>query len=210
MEIKATGVGVLDKAVALLDAVEQRPRGASELARLFGMSVSTTHRLATAMETHGLLVRGEDGLFSPGPRFATAALAEIGTPYLSELRDTTGESAQLWVRRSGGRLCIASVDSPHELRMTMPTGSVLPLLPGSAGQVLAHANDTASPSWCESVGIRTPGAASVSAPVVLGDRPVAAVCLAGPIQRIGEKPGERYGVLVAEVASRVARALGAP
>lgn len=209
VEMRVTGVGVLDKAVALLDAAEQQPQTAAELARLFDMSVSTTHRLAAALEAHGLLVRDEEGRFRLGARFATSALSEVGTPYLTELRDATGESAQLWVRRGESRLCLASVDSPHELRMTVPAGGTIPLPLGSAGQVLAHPADEPRPDWCESVGIRTPGAASVSAPVLLRGRPAAAVCLSGPIQRIGDRPGERYGSLVADIARRIAAALTA-
>ncbi|WP_279580258.1 helix-turn-helix domain-containing protein [Fodinicola feengrottensis] len=80
MKETVTGVGVLDKGVAILDVVERRPVGASELARAIGLSVSTAHRLANAMVTHGLLTRDESGVYRMGSRFVTSALVELSRP----------------------------------------------------------------------------------------------------------------------------------
>ncbi len=202
-----TGVGVLDKGVAILDAVERRPQNSTELARELAMSISTAHRLASALVTHGLLSRDEEGRFHLGPRFATSALAEISTAALTELRDHTGETAQLWVRRGENRLCVASVDSPHELRAVLPPGSLIPLPLGSAGLLLARADGDATEQWVESCATRTPGVASVSAPVLRHGRTVAAVCLVGPVDRIGEHPGRIYGDRVVAAARRLAAGL---
>ncbi|MCU1498241.1 MAG: transcriptional regulator, IclR family, partial [Acidimicrobiales bacterium] len=65
-----SGVGVLDKSVAVLDAVAQRS-GAATLAELVdatGISRATTHRLAVALEAHGLLRRDDAGRFALGLR----------------------------------------------------------------------------------------------------------------------------------------------
>ena len=55
---------------------------------------------------------------------------------LDRLRDTTGESAQLYRRQGSSRLCIAAAERGSGLRDTVPVGSVLPLTAGSAAQVL--------------------------------------------------------------------------
>lgn len=198
-----TGVGVLDKGVAILDAVECRPCGMSELARRVDLSVSTTHRLATALTVHGLLRRDGQGAYRLGPRFAHSTLAERAGGVLEDLRDESGESAQLWVRRGSNRLCIASVASTAELCVNLPVGAMIPLPAGSAGQILSHDVASPRPSWTESLGHRAAGIGSVSAPVQAYGETVAAVCLSGPLDRLAPSPGERYGDLVMAAALRI-------
>ena len=48
-----SGVGVLDKAVGILDALEARPVHLAELVVATGLSRPTAHRLALAVERHG-------------------------------------------------------------------------------------------------------------------------------------------------------------
>ena len=57
------GVGVLDKAVDVLAALEVQPRSLSELVVATGLPRATAHRLATALEQHGLVRRDDDGRF---------------------------------------------------------------------------------------------------------------------------------------------------
>ena len=50
-----------------------------------------------------------------------------------------GPSEMTWVRRGEHRLCLASVDSPAELRASVPVGTLLPLTAGgSAARVLTE------------------------------------------------------------------------
>ncbi|EIE99162.1 IclR family transcriptional regulator [Saccharomonospora glauca] len=203
-----TGVGVLDRSVAILDCVESHPMGTSELARTLGLTVSTTHRLVSALTAHGLLRRDADGRFHPGPRFATSTLATIARPVLEELRDSSGECVQLWVRRADHRLCVVGVECGEELRASQPEGSLLPLSHGgSAARVLLGEGDPAGHGWVESLQGRAPGVGSVSAPVHLHGDVVAAVCLSAPIQRLDPSPGARYGERVVAAATRIESAL---
>ncbi|MFD4255739.1 IclR family transcriptional regulator [Amycolatopsis thermoflava] len=204
-ETVSTGVGVLDRVVAILDAVEANPMGASEIARALGLSVPTAHRLVSAMVKHGLLHRDDDGRHHIGPRFASSALTAAATPVLTGLRAETGETAQLWVLRGEDRLCVASEESPHELRAAVPVGTVLPLSDkGSAALALTGAGR----GWVESVSERTPGLCSVSAPVRYRGDVVAAVCLAAPVFRVSDDgPGAQYGDLVVTAAETLERAL---
>src|SRR5829696_7108402 len=68
-----SGVGVLDKSVAVLDAAAHAPVGLAELVEATGLPRATAHRLAVALEAHRLLVRDEAGRWVPGPRLAELA-----------------------------------------------------------------------------------------------------------------------------------------
>jgi DNA-binding IclR family transcriptional regulator len=207
---KDTGVGVVDKAVDIFVSLQSGPASLVELQERTGLPRATAHRLAVALEQHGLVRRDQAGRFLLGARLiglgraATAQfdLAGVAAPLLSRLRDDSGESAQLYVRQGNARLCIASLDSPNELRTIVEVGAVLPLDRGSAGPVLLG---LVSKPWNESVGEREAGVASVSAAVRERDGTViAAVSLSGPIERLGGRPGRRYGPLVAQAASELA------
>lgn len=207
-----SGVGVLDKAVALLGALERGPLTLAELVSTTGLSRATAHRLVVALETHGLARRDGDGRFVLGLRLvglghlagqAIPGWLDAG-PALAWLRAETGESVQLFVRDGDARVCIESLDGPHELRTIVPVGARLPLDRGSAGKVLTDGDD----GWIASVAEREPGVASVSAAVRdATGRLLAAVSVSGPIGRTTEQPGERYGASVVAAAAQIAARL---
>lgn len=208
-----SGVGVLDKAMAVLATVEAEPRSLTELVTSTGLSRPTAHRLAVALEQHGLLRRDDDGRFCLGLRLIglgheaaeAVPLWAAARPALAWLHEQTGESVQLFVRDGDARVCVESIESPRELRTIVPVGARLPLAAGSAGKVLLGE----APAWVQSVGEREEGVASVSAPVHdAAGRVVAAVSVSGPIQRLTRKPGQKYGALVAEAAGQVETAVG--
>jgi DNA-binding IclR family transcriptional regulator len=217
-----SGVGVLDKAIAVIRAVAQGPRDLSQLQVEVGLPRATTHRLAQALEAHGILRRDARGAFDLGGALIALGrvaldrfpLAELSRPILRELRDTTGESVQLFVREDGsmgrtgvaGRRCVLSLQSAHGLRWILPEGSLLPLEVGSAGRVLS--GEITSHGWVQSVEEREPGVASVSAPVrdARGEV-VAAVSVSGPVERLSRSPGQRFGSEVIHSADRISAIL---
>ncbi|MBO0732033.1 MAG: IclR family transcriptional regulator, partial [Acidimicrobiaceae bacterium] len=136
------------------------------------------------------------------------SLADVATPALTELRDQTGESTQLYVRVGDTRVCTVSLQSPHSLRTIVAVGAALPLEVGSAAKVLTGDPEARRRGWAESVEEREPGVASVSAPVLVDGEPVAAVSVSGPVQRTTRQPGRRYAAAVMEAARAVERALG--
>src|SRR5688500_17903919 len=201
----------LERAAAILDAVGRSAVSASELSLQIGLSVSTAHRLALQMVDYVILRRTDTGTFRLGDRFVRSALENAGMPVLRELRDLTGETAQLWVRRGDERVCLLSADSQHELRAILPPGSRLPLPQGSSGRLLAAEDDAlaelAAVGWVESVGTRTPGLGSISVPVQTDEGIVAAVCLAMPLARVIASPGKDHGDKVIQAAQRIAQSL---
>ncbi|WP_417233359.1 IclR family transcriptional regulator [Arthrobacter sp.] len=204
---------MLERISAILDALDAGPCTASELARSTAMSVSTVHRLAVSMVAHGFLRRHDDGKFALGHRFLRSALDNIALPHLVRLRDATGESAQLWVRRGSERICRLSVDSRHELRATLPEGARLQLPAGSAGRLLANEPEAlescARDGWLESSGRRTPGLGSVSVPIVIDSRLITVLCLAMPLARVNQSPGRDYGAVVVDAAAAITAELEA-
>src|SRR5437868_1040555 len=176
MDESVSGVGVLDKAVAILAALEPRPATLNQLVEGTGLSRATAHRLAQALTRHGLVDRDPEGRFCLGPRLtdlgaaalAGPPLAVTARPALEVLRDRTGESAQLYVAAGEARLCVTSLESPHSLRTIVAVGATLPMDRGSAGAVLRGDARIDRRGWIESVEEREKGVASVSAPVRRG------------------------------------------
>ena len=214
MEHTISGVGVLDKSLRVLDAVAEAdgPCTLAELVDLTDLPKATAHRLAAALEVHGLLRRDPEGRYLLGVRLiglgrAAAEdwpLAEAARPALEALRADTGESVQLYRRDGDHRVCVVSLESPHELRTIVHQGARLPLGVGSAGRILV--GEAPAEPWTASVGERAPGVASVSAPVVVDGRLVAAVGISGPVGRLGDHPGEHHGPAVARAAEAISAA----
>lgn len=210
-------MGTFDKAVVVLDALADEPLALAGLVEATGLPRATAHRLATALEAHGLVRRTDDGRFALGLRLVALGraaadqlpLAEAAGPALAELRDATGESVQLYVPEGDRRVCVAALESPHGLRTIVALGASLPIDRGSAGRALQGGVGDAGTGWVASVAEREPGVASVSAPVLAADGAVvAAVSVSGPIDRTGTDPGARYGAAVVRAASAIEAAAG--
>jgi DNA-binding IclR family transcriptional regulator len=232
-----SGVGVLDKAVSVLAAAESGPATLAQLVQVTGLARPTTHRIAVALERHRLLARDIQGRFILGPRIAELAAAAgedrllaVAQPVLSQLRDVTGESAQLYRRQSDVRVCVAAAERASGLRDTVPVGAALPMTAGSAAQVLLAWEDaermhrglrgakfTAATlatvrrrGWAASAAEREVGVASVSAPVRGPQaRVLAAVSVSGPIERLGRSPGRLHAAAVVAAGERIAELLRA-
>jgi DNA-binding IclR family transcriptional regulator len=140
---RTSGVGVLDRCVDVLGAVEDGARSFTDVVDATGLTRSTAHRLIQGLEDHGFLVHVGGFGYVLGPRLlalATSAmrdlpLRELAHPSLERLARSTGESAQLYVRDGDSRVCIDAAESDSELRTIVEIGSSLPLTKGSAGKV---------------------------------------------------------------------------
>ncbi len=209
MSDRVSGVGVLDKSMAILVAVEEGAGTMAEVMARTGIPRPTAHRLATALEAHGLLRRDGAGVVRLGTRLVALGhragrgwpWLDSARPVLADLRALTGESVQLYVGDGDARLCVESLESAEELRTTVPVGSRLPLDRGSAGRVLSG-DGGGRRGWVESVEERAPGVASVSAPVRIGAEAVA-VSVSGPVERTSRSPGRRFGADVVRAARRI-------
>lgn len=138
-----TGVGVLDKAMAIVDAIDRGARTFTQVVDATGLTRPTAHRLIRALDEHGVL-RFVGGVgYRLGPkllRLAAAAMRELplrdlAHPALARLAEVTGESAQLFVREGLTRVCVDAVHSTSELRTIVEIGTTFPITAGSAGKV---------------------------------------------------------------------------
>jgi DNA-binding IclR family transcriptional regulator len=229
-----SGIGVIDKAIAILDAVATSPSTLAELVAVTGLPRATAHRLAVALEVHRLLDRDSEGRFVLGPRLGELAstlpdpLVSAAGPVLSWVRDECGESAQLYRRDGNVRVCVAAAERHSGLRTTVPLGARLPLTAGSGAQILCAWLDEAELAervadaefservladvrrrgWAQSIAQREAGVASVSAPVRSpAGEVVAAISISGPIERLGRTPGQRFAPLLIAGARRITVAL---
>jgi len=228
----ATGVGVLDRAVEVLDAVEGGARSFTTIAEATGLTKPTAHRMIAALQAHGFLMHVEGVGYALGPRLLnlqTTALRELplrqlARSALERLARTTGESTQLYVRHGDRRICVDAVESDNELRTIVQVGASLPLGRGSAGKVFlawgppsdealedVHQSiaTTRRRGWADSYGEREAGVASVSAPIFGPDNQLlAAISVSGPRSRLAPPQAKRYGPMVVDAATQVERLLG--
>lgn len=231
----SSGVGVIDKAAMVLDALEAGPTTLAQLVAATGLARPTVHRLALALMHHRLVGRDIQGRFVLGSRLvelASAAgedrLIAAAGPVLLALRDATGESSQVFRRQGEWRVCVASAERPIGLRDTIPVGTQLSMKAGSAAQVLLAWEDhdrlleglqnarftptvlagVRRRGWAQSLGEREPGVASVSAPVRgPSGRVIAAVSISGPIERLTRQPGRIHAEVVSKAAAQLTEAL---
>ncbi|MBK9738680.1 MAG: helix-turn-helix domain-containing protein [Actinobacteria bacterium] len=224
----SSGVGVVDKSVAILEAASEGPVSLGELVSLTGIPRPTAHRLAVALEFHDLLERDDDGRFRLGRRLLRWSgdidpLLQAAQRAVNDLRDQTQVSAQVYRRQSDSRLCIAAAEPSAGLRDSVPVGAVLTMRAGSAAQVLtawaepdlirkalrsaaftaADLAATRDRGWAHSIAQREPGVASISAPIrdALGDV-VAAISLSGPLDRL-ERPTRAHVAALLAAADRL-------
>jgi IclR family acetate operon transcriptional repressor len=126
------GVQSVERALELLEALAEtgEAKGVSELARATGLPVATIHRLLATMVSRGY-VRQDTGshkytLGSHLIRLGDAAardFAQFARPYLAELMEASGETANLAMLEDGQVAYVAQVASRHHrVRMFTEVG----------------------------------------------------------------------------------------
>jgi DNA-binding IclR family transcriptional regulator len=220
--------------MGVLHTVAESPCGLAELCERTDLPRATAYRLAAALEVHRLLARDDEGHWRLGPAVSELAtrvhdpLLAASATVLPQLRETTGESVQLYRREGTSRVCVAALEPAAGLRDTVPVGARLPMTAGSGAKVLLAHSDAATQNsvlpmakftdrtlaevrrrgWAQSVAEREPGVASVSAPVRDGRGAViAAISVSGPIDRIGRRPGARWAADLLSAAEALTRRL---
>jgi len=135
----------LERVIGILEAVAEYNNSAtaSAVAERMDLSLSTTARLMRDMADEAMLERNGNGyrigtrllsiIQSAGPSEGLSGLAQ---PVMQRLRDQTGETVSLHVRRFDQRVCTAVAESGHPIRRVVPVGFVLPLHLGATGDVL--------------------------------------------------------------------------
>jgi len=122
--------------------------GISELARGLGISKGTVHGITAALEDLGAIKRDSRTkryslgltLFELGRlAYAQVDLKDLARPILEELMEKTQESVFLGVLNGDHVTILDIVESRHDLKITSPIGTILPIFAGSTGKVFLAA-----------------------------------------------------------------------
>jgi IclR family acetate operon transcriptional repressor len=200
---------LLVHALAIFKAFEQAGQHLTpdEIARRSQLPQRTVTRTLPVLEENGLLTRTGDGRCALGLQLVSLAahvgdldrLRIVARPSLLELRDATGETANLVVRDHDHALYIDQVQSRQALRHTGWVGRQIPIGRSAAGVVLSGA-----------VGARVArdsveeGVTAVACAIDGTENPVAALSVTGPTFRLQR---ERLD-LACEAVRRAARIVG--
>ena len=141
-----SGIQVIDRAVALLDALA-REKEAASLKRLgleTHLSPSTAFRILAALSEHNLVARDAAGRYELGPRLSQWAsrvrtatdVREIARPIMESLRDALGETVNLTVRQGDEVVYIERATSSRMMRVEQVIGSRAPLHVTAVGKLM--------------------------------------------------------------------------
>ena len=151
-EVAATegrgGVQSIDRAVAILRCFDAHHSslGISEIARMTGLSTSTTHRLLASMTSNRLLAQSPDRRYRPGPLLVQlgrsgavpSTLRGAARPFMVALRDEVDETVGLHeLLATGERAVVDQVESRQELRRHYTDiGVPIQLVHGAPGKAI--------------------------------------------------------------------------
>ncbi|CAN5295710.1 allantoin degradation transcriptional regulator AllR [soil metagenome] len=139
------GVQSVERALQLLETLTTRPDGlgVSELGQATGLAPATIHRLLATLVARGYARQDPDtrryGLGSGLIRLGNIAGGFIGAwvrPYLAELVEISGETANLAVLEGGYATYVAQVPSRHRVRMFTEVGNRVSPHSNAVGKVL--------------------------------------------------------------------------
>lgn len=209
-----------DRGLALLRVVAEHPDGIglADAARAVELTPSTALRQLRSLESAGFAARHADGRFTPGPELmriarslsTAVALPRLAEPVLTDLAESTGESAYLAEPVDSRRaVYVAMVPGTHAIRHVSWLGQHLPRRGTAVGAALAGRIDD------DGVVVRTdavePGVTAVSAPVYGSDgATLAALSLVGPSFRLTGAALTAARSHLARCAAALSAAAGAP
>jgi DNA-binding IclR family transcriptional regulator len=223
-ELSVSGVASVDRALSVLTAF-RRGDGAlslAELTRRTGLVKSTVMRLAISLEHFGLLRRVADGQYRLDTEVLRLAsvyqeqidLEGLVIPILRRLVDQTKETASFYIRHGDYRMCLFRVDSPHQLRLHIRPGDILPMDESSIAQVLRAFDSPTDQAKLPAVplytaGKRDPHTAGLSIPVFGAEaKLMGALAISGPITRFTAERAQAVSWTFRELAEELTRTLG--
>lgn len=235
------------RTLTLLEAIARgrEPKGLMELAALAHLDKSTAARLLADLLEEQFVTREErTKQYSVGPALLALAgavlrgssVVSVSRPQLENLRDLSGESASLHIRRGGERLCIAGLESPQLIRRIVVVGEPAPLYSGPTGKVLlafsprsttvpvieaavrsgidrdwllTKLDSIRSHGYMCAIGDRTPDAGAIAMPVFDSTGLVAALTVSGPGDRFTMQTMRAFVPTLRAAAAHISETLGA-
>ncbi|MGQ9646278.1 MAG: IclR family transcriptional regulator [Thermodesulfobacteriota bacterium] len=146
--MKKTGYSApsVQKAFKILQMIADSPSGlgVSELAKRLGIGKSTVHGITLGLEALGVLVRDPVhkkfnlgySLLELGRRaYGRIELRGVARAPMERLMEKVGETVFLGILNGDHVTILEVVESHHEMKITAPPGTRLPLLAGATGKV---------------------------------------------------------------------------
>jgi DNA-binding IclR family transcriptional regulator len=137
-----SGVQSIERAFELLQALAVEPAGLTELAVRVDLPKSTVARMLGTLEGIGAVARDDDdrsyrigmGLVElAGAVDASAALATLVRPHLTDLADRSGEAAGFSVPTGYSMHYLVQVESPNAVQVRDYSGLTVPMHVGPSG-----------------------------------------------------------------------------
>ncbi|MWA03268.1 helix-turn-helix domain-containing protein [Actinomadura sp. LD22] len=217
----------MQRVVAILESVSRSatPATPGRVSEETSLSLSTVSRIMRELAVEEMLDRSSDGTYVLGTRVfnlvstatsrgdRTAGINRV----LQHLRDLTGETASLHVRRGDQRVCVASATSGHSLRRVIPIGDSVNLVGSVPGDVfLSQADESERDSLVSAVlsgrarkeqlekirftaehgysaySADSHGLTGIAVPVRVGDEVHAALAVSGPSVRFTVEIAESW------------------
>jgi IclR family acetate operon transcriptional repressor len=136
-------IRAVDRVVDVLDALRDRPRGASlaQLAEAVGLPRSSAFRYLATLEARGYVERdGSEAVYRLGPVFGSRSrwdVAAVARPLLEELRDRFQETINLGVLDGNAVAYLEIVESPMAIRFSARPGDRNAIHSTALGKALA-------------------------------------------------------------------------
>lgn len=210
----------VDRTLDLLEYVCDRDsietgRTLAQCAEHAALPASTALRLLRSLEGRGFVTRDGAGLFHPGPTvmrigagvLSHDSLIRMARPAMDALVDVVRESVYLSVRNyDGDVLYVAISECDRPIRHVSWVGKTIPTSGSAAGAVLAG---HCMPGRCVVMkGTVEEDVTAVSAPILAGGEPVAAMSILVPSYRFGDVQEHDYGARLAATCASLSAALG--
>ncbi len=141
-----SSVQVLDRSLALLDLVASSDGAVlTELSDQSGMAPSTVHRLLTSLAGHGMVTHdAETGAWTIGLKafeignafLRFRKLGTISRPFLKQLMERSGETANIGIEDGGDVVFISQVESHAPMRAFFRPGRRGPIHASGIGKAI--------------------------------------------------------------------------
>lgn len=137
----------LVRGIRILDLFAEADRDTcriEDVVAALAVPLSTAYRLVRVLKQHGLLEDAGRGGFRLGPRLRLLGEKVRGEdrllarlrPLLEDLREETGETVLLTMRQGDEAVHVDVLDSPQEVRVSIPRGRRMHIAAGGSGRAI--------------------------------------------------------------------------